>query len=79
MGYAGTLHPNIRCYVFSGGPTRLYSIIQVRGFSATIGGGTIVFAVIPNIKTCTKFGLNCYLTVSSAYTANLDVPYTLNT
>lgn len=78
VGYAGTLHPNVVCFAFSGGNTRLYALLQVRGFSSVLGTGTSMFIVIPDIKSCTAYDMQCYVTLTSAYTTELDVPYTLN-
>lgn len=49
VGYAGTLHPNVVCYVFSGGLIHQYSIFQVRGFSSVISTGSTVMLFIPDI------------------------------
>ena len=50
----------------------------MRGFSSTINTGTNVFVVIPNVKSCTAYNMQCYVTISSAWTTDLDIPYTLN-
>lgn len=43
-----------------------------------IATGTTIFIVIPDITSCTAYDLNCFITLTSAYTAELDQPYTLN-
>ncbi|CAD8140771.1 unnamed protein product [Paramecium octaurelia] len=73
-----TSHPNVQCWVFSGGITRKYAILQVRGFSSKVNTGSNVFVVIPNVKSCTAYDMQCFVTVSSAWTTELDEPYTMN-
>lgn len=34
--------------------------------------------MIPDIKSCTAFDMQCFVTLTSAYTINIDEPYTLN-
>jgi hypothetical protein len=50
----------------------------VRGFSFQLSTGTDVTIIIPDIKSCTAYDLNCYITLTTAYTTELDEPYTLN-
>ena len=33
---------------------------------------------IPDIKSCEAYDLNCFITLSTAYTTELDEPYTMN-
>lgn len=72
------MHPNIKCFAFSGGAVRKYAILQVRGFQSLIASGTVIQVVIPDIKSCTAYDLQCFVTLSTAYTTELDEPYTLN-
>ena len=78
VGFAGTFHPKVRCHVHSGGASREYVIVQVRGFSSTIASGTNIMIIVPDLKSCKTNDQNCYITISSAYTTNLDEPYILN-
>jgi hypothetical protein len=78
QGITGSLHPNIRCFVFSGGAERPYVILQLRGFSSLIAAGSQMMIIVPDLQSCIDADLKCMVTLTSAYTTELDIPYTLN-
>ncbi|EWS71333.1 hypothetical protein TTHERM_000331066 (macronuclear) [Tetrahymena thermophila SB210] len=77
-GFSNSQHPNARCYVFKG--SQLQNVIlQVRGFAYPIGAGSTFKIYVPNIQLCQDVQKQCFVTINSAYTADLSDPYILNT
>ncbi len=50
----------------------------MRGFAYQLSTGTDVTIIIPDIKSCTAYDLKCIITLTTAYTTELDEPYTMN-
>ncbi|KAL4449717.1 hypothetical protein ABPG74_008090 [Tetrahymena malaccensis] len=77
-GFSNSQHPNARCYVFKG--SQLQNVIlQIRGFAYPILAGATFKIYVPNIQLCQDVQKQCYVTINSAYTADLSDPYILNT
>ena len=74
-----TTHPSVQCFVFSGqtSPPR-NPVLQVRGFSSNIGGGTQIEVDVPDVKFCNTINMKCYVDLTTSYTTLTDNPYTLN-